>query len=211
MIRFGIDVSSFQGDVRWGLMKNRIGFAFCRSWMGDLGEADPSFTPERVAALRKAAIPFGPYCFAGNGSRSGKAEAEAFVKHAIHAGWGKKGDLPGVLDIEAGEGGRGGVKFVREFAREYRRLTGHRVMLYTGSFWRDALGNPHILMRSRLWLAAYTSTWHGFVPRAWKKPTIWQYTDHAVVSGVTGPVDGDRFLKSQRAFRAMKLKTPIKL
>lgn len=209
--RFGIDVSSFQGSVRWSLAKHRIGFVFCRSWMGDVGEADPTFTKARVHSLRLAGIPFGPYCYAGNGRRSGKDEARRFVAHAHAAGWGKKGDLPGVLDIEAGASGRGGVKFVRQFAREYRRLCGHRVIIYTGSFWRDALRNPVTLTRSKLWLAAYTPTWHGWVPRAWKKPHFWQFEDDAKVPGISGGVDGDRFLRSRRAFQRLRLKRAIRL
>lgn len=211
MRRFGIDVSSFQGDVRWSVAKSRIGFVFCRSWMGDLGLPDPTFTKARVNSIRDAGIPFGPYCFGGNVGVDGKIEAQRFLEHAVKTGWGKKGDLPGVLDIENGTAGRPGVRFVRRFAREYRRLAGHRVIIYTGSFWRDALGNPLILTRSRLWLAAYTSTWHGWVPRAWKKPHFWQFTDQAQVPGVSGDVDGDRFLRSQQAFQRMRLKNAVRM
>jgi GH25 family lysozyme M1 (1,4-beta-N-acetylmuramidase) len=207
--RFGVDVSSFQGSVSWAKAKGHIAFVFCRSWMGDVGgegAPDPTFNHSRVRAIRKAGIPFGPYCFARNSANvSGKLEAQRFVAHAKKAGWGKKGDLPGVLDIEAGEQGRPGTRFVRQFAREYKRLTGHRVIVYTGSFWRDALRNPVTLTRSRLFLAAYTSTWHGYVPRAWKKPSLWQFTESASCPGASGNVDGDRWLKSRRAFERMRL------
>lgn len=206
MKRFGIDVSSFQGEIDWDKAKHKIGFVFLRSWMGDVGRADPSFNHSRIKAIRRRGIPFGPYCFAGNDGKNGKQEAHLFVEHAKKAGWGKKGDLPGVLDIESGRSGRVGVKFVRQFAREYKRLTGHRVIVYTGSFWRDLLRNPVTLTRSRLWLSAYTSTWHGWVPRAWKRPAIWQYTDSATCPGIAGQVDGDRWLHSARAFRRMRLK-----
>jgi lysozyme len=211
MRRFGIDVSSFQGNIRWSVAKSRIGFVFCRSWMGDVAQPDPSFNRARVNAIRLAGIPFGPYCYGGNSGVDGELEAKRFVEHALKAGWGKKGDLPGVLDIENGTAGRPGVRFVRRFAREYRRLTGHRVMIYTGSFWRDFLGNPLILTRCRLWLAAYTPTWHGWVPRAWKKPFFWQFSDSGGVPGVSGNVDGDRLLRSQRAFHRMRLKADIRL
>lgn len=209
MRRFGIDISSFQGSVRWSLAKHKVGFVFCRSWMGDLGEPDPTFTKARVAAIRKQGIPFGPYCYAGNTGVDGATEAKRFVHHAVEAGWGKRGDLPGVLDIEAGAAGRPGVRFVRRFAREYRRLAGHRVIVYTGSFWRDFLRNPITLTRCRLFLAAYTPTWHGYVPRAWRKPHFWQFTDSASVPGISGSVDGDRYLRSRRSFQRMRLKWPV--
>jgi len=213
--RFGIDISSFQGEPDFHEVAKHIGFLFHRSWMGDVGSngaPDPKFTRERVHQLRVNDIPFGPYCFARNSGNSGKLEARLFVANAHGAGWGKKGDLPGVLDIETGEGSRPGVKFVREFAKEYRRLTGHRVIVYSGSFWRDILGNPLILTRSRFWLAAYTATWHGWVPRAWKKPHIWQYTDKAIVPGIsTGGVDGDRWIRSERSFARMRLRRDLVL
>lgn len=212
--RLGVDMSSFQAQPSFHLASEHILFLYHRSWMGDVGakgKADPTFTTGRVHQIREAGIPFGPYCFARNAGNSGKEEARRFVTHAHSMGWGKKGDLPGALDIETGEGGHPGIKFVREFAREYRRLTGHRVVLYTGSFWRDMLHNPHVLMFSKLWLAAYTDSWHGWVPRAWKKPYIWQFTDHASVRGFEGLVDGDRFLRSEKAFQRMRLKHDLEI
>lgn len=213
--RLGVDMSSFQGEPKFKLVAtNPVLFLYHRSWMGDVsakGKPDPTFTTGRVHQIREAGITFGPYCFARNSGNSGKEEAAKFVRHAHSVGWGKRGDLPGALDIETGEGGRAGTKFVREFAKEYRRLTGHRVVIYTGSFWRDVLRNPHVLMLSKLWLAAYTPTWHGWVPRAWKKPWIWQFTDHASVRGFEEPVDGDRFLRSEKAFHRMRLKTDLHL
>lgn len=208
MRRFGVDVSSYQGDINWKLASRTIGYVFCKTTEGVSWE-DPTFTKARVKALRAAGIPFGPYHFASNSGADGYAEAAHFVSTARRAGWGKRGDLPGVLDIEDGEGGRVGVRFVRRFVRHYRQLTGHRPIIYSGNFWRDALGNPLVLTRCRFWLAAYTSTWHGYTPRAWKKPTFWQYTDSADCPGISGPVDGDRFLKSRRAFRRMRLKKGI--
>jgi GH25 family lysozyme M1 (1,4-beta-N-acetylmuramidase) len=209
--RFGIDISSFQGSPVFGEVAKDVGFLIHRSWMGDIGEPDPTFTKSRVHTLRKHEIPFGVYCFARNAGGSGKVEARRFLNHAHEAGWGKKGDIIGWLDIENGEGGRPGVRFVREFAREYRRITGHRVGIYSGSFWRDVLHNPVVLTRSRFWLAAYTGSWKGWMPRAWKKPHIWQFTDSATVSGIEGGVDGDRFLRSEKAFEGMRLKHDLQL
>lgn len=208
MKRFGIDVSNNQGSIDWSKVAPRVAFVFVKVTEGMTFD-DPLWTPERVKALRREGIPFGPYHFATNESASGREEARHFFRQATKAGWGKKGDLPGVLDIEHGRGGRDGAKFVREFVKEWKRLSGHRPIIYTGSFWRDVLGNPVILGRCKLWLAAYTSTWHGFVPRAWKKPWIWQFTDQASVPGVAGGVDGDRFLKSKRHFGRMKLKKGV--
>lgn len=208
MQRFGIDVSNHQGSIEWAKVAPHVAFVFIKSSEG-ITFRDPFWTADRVRELRRLGVPFGPYHFAGNESADGGAEAERFVNIALSTGWGKVGDLPGVLDIEKGHGGRPGVRFTRRFVKRYKQLTGHRPIIYTGSFWRDVLGNPMVLMRCKLFLAAYTSTWHGFVPRAFKKPWIWQYTDSARVAGIAGNVDGDRFLKSKRHFEQLKLKRPV--
>jgi lysozyme len=200
--RQGIDVSMWQGSIEWEAVASRCSFAFCKATQGT-SWVDPTFTEARVKALRKAGLPFGPYHFADNSSADGFAEAEHFVATAKAAGWQPGKDLPGVLDIESGVGGRAGVRFVRRFVKRYRQLTGHRPIIYTGSFWRDVIGNPLVLTRCPLWLAAYTSSWHGWVPRAWKKPHIWQYTDAFSCPGVGSPCDGDRYLRSRRSFERL--------
>jgi GH25 family lysozyme M1 (1,4-beta-N-acetylmuramidase) len=202
--RQGVDVSMWQGSIDWKAAADRVAFAFCKSTQGT-NWVDPTFNPARVAALRGAGIRFGPYHFADNSSTDGFAEADHFIQVATAAGWKPGHDLPGVLDIESGVGGRVGVRFVRRFVKRYRRRTGHRPIIYTGSFWRDALTNPLILSRCPLWLAAYTPTWHGWVPRAWKKPHIWQHTDAFSCPGVSAPCDGDRYLRSRRSFERLGL------
>lgn len=208
MRRFGIDVSQAQGSVNWNRAKTKIGFAFVKATEG-IDWEDPTFTTERVKALRKAAIPFGCYHFARpQPGRDGAEEADHLVRVARERGWGKTGDLPCALDLEAAEGVSAEEvrRFKRRFVSRYQLRTGHLPIIYTGSFWRDFMGNPVIHARCRLWLAAYTPTWRGWVPRAWKKPFIWQFTDSAGCPGVHGDVDGDRFLRSRRAFERMRLK-----
>lgn len=200
MNRQGIDVSVWQGSVDWSAAAHTIAYAFCKSSQG-VGGVDPTFTPARVHALRQAGIPFGPYHYADNSSTDGFAEAEHAIATAKAAGWDPGRDMPLVLDIESGVGGRAGVRFVRRFVKRYRQLTDHRPIVYTGSFWRDALGNPWVLHRCPLWLAAYTSSWSPWLPHPWKKPFFWQYTDAFDCPGVGGPCDGDRFLRSRRSFR----------
>jgi lysozyme len=209
MNRLGIDVSNNNGSINWADVAPHISFVFVKTSEG-MTFTDPFYTKERVQAIRREHIPFGPYHFASNTGADGADECDRFLDIALDRGWGKKGDLPGVLDIEHGQGGRPGVRFVRRFARHYRKRTGHRLIVYTGSFWRDVLLNPVILGRCKLFLAAYTSSWRGFVPRAWKKPWIWQYTDQGSLPGLSGNVDHDRFLRSEKKFQGMRLKEAIR-
>lgn len=199
--RQGIDVSNWQGQVNWRGTMVTIAFAFVKCSQGTF-YVDPTCGPN-LKALRELGIPHGPYHYADNSGADGFAEADHFVDTALLLGWRPDRDLPGVLDIESGTGGRVGVRFVRRFVRRYRKRTGHRPIVYTGSFWRDFLGNPIVLTRCPLFLAAYTSTWLGWVPRAWRKPHFWQYTDSFHCPGVASPCDGDRYLRSRRSFRRL--------
>lgn len=202
MNRQGIDISEFQGSVDWNKIARTCSFVFVKATQGEHW-IDPYFTRERVRMIHSSNLPFGPYHFADNSSTDGAAEAEHFVAVARATGWRPSSDLPGVLDIESGVGGRVGVRFIRRFVKRYRHLCGHNPIIYTGNFWREALGNPIVLSRCPLWLAAYTSSWHGFVPRAWRKPHFWQYTDHFHCPGVSSPCDGDRYLRSIKSFNRL--------
>lgn len=208
MKRLGIDVSNNNGSITWHDVAPHIGFALLKASEGTT--FTDSFLRANIEGCRRNHVPCGPYHFASNEGASGKDECDHFLAVALAAGWGKVGDLPGTLDIERGQGGRPGTRFVREFARRYRKRTGHRIMVYTGSFWRDILLNPVTLGRSKLILAAYTTTWKGWVPRAWKKPWFWQYTDQGTFPGISGNVDHDLFLRSEKKFASMRLKEAVK-
>lgn len=208
MNKFGIDISEHQGSIVWAEVARHVGFVFVKATEG-LDFVDHRFGKQRVAAIRDADIPFGAYHFARpQPGRDGADEAKFHVRTVRDAGGLKPGDLPCVLDIETASGvDRATVRrFVRRFVHRYRDMTGHRPIIYTGSFWRDFLGNPLILGRCRLWLAAYTSSWHNYTPRAWKRPFFWQYTDHADVPGISGPVDGNKLLRNRRRFRRALIK-----
>lgn len=213
LIRRGIDVSNNNGDIDWDRVARsypKVGFLFIKATEG-LGYVDPLFTKARVDAVRKAGIPFGIYHFARpQPGRDGADEADAFVLAGKKAGWGKIGDLRGVLDIEHSDGvDRAEVqRFVRRFIKRYRHLTGHRPIIYTGSFWRDFLGNPIMATRCPLWLAAYTDTWNPWVPKAWiaGRPFIWQRSQTGTQTGITGYLDINRFLRNRRAWKRIHIK-----
>lgn len=195
----GIDVSYAQGSVEWGEVAKAKAFAFCKVSEGTT-VADNTWSKARVDALRKAKLPFGVYHFARPSSgKDGRDEAEFFFKHAIAAGWGKHGDLVGALDLETASTGSylAVAAYVRGWVRTYKRLAKQhgfkrrKPIIYTGSFWRDFLRNPVHLTRCRLWLAAYVSNPGPYVPRSFKRISIWQF-GIGTCRGVAGQVDLDR-------------------
>ena len=65
-----------------------------------------------------------------------------------------------MLDVEAfGSAGRltqrQTLEWVRGFVNEMHAQIGRRPIIYTGSFWRDQMGNPADDLNCKLWLAAY--------------------------------------------------------
>ncbi len=98
--------------------------------------------------------------------------------------------LPPVLDLEV----TGGlpradlVTWAQIFLYRLRTLTGRTPMLYTyPSFWTDILADPSAFSRFPLWMASY-----GAAPTSTSE--LWQYTDSASISGISGHVDESKFL-----------------
>ena len=179
----GIDVSVHNGSVDWKAVRAAgISFAFCKSTEGE-DYRDSTWTKERVTAMRRAGIQFGPYHYLRpRAGRSGGTEARWFVNNAYSAGWGKKGDLRPVLDFEeTALPPAQTIAYLKQAVDEVVRLTGRKPIIYTGSFfWNDHGGKSS--WGCPLWLAAYDVA-APKLPNAWREWTIWQYT-------ATGPVKG---------------------
>ena len=82
--------------------------------------------------------------------------------------------------------------FTKAFCDGLRAATAlpkERVFVYTGSwFWNYAAGGSDIVADYPLWLSAYSATMPA-PSRGWDKWTLWQFTDHARLPGISGPVD----------------------
>lgn len=208
--RRGVDVSEHNSGVNWDDVASdpRIGFVFVKVSEG-MTYKDKRYTEGRVQAIREAGIPFGVYHFARpQTGRTGAQECDQFLDQALKMGWGKKGDIRGVLDIEAGTGREISNEFVRSFVARYIERMNHRPIIYTGSFWRDFMGNPIMMSRCPLWLAAYTPSWKPWVPKAWAngRPFFWQWTQTGNQKGIVGFVDVNRFLRKPSDFQKIRLR-----
>ena len=189
----GPDVSSFQHphgySITWSAVHGSgAAFAFVKATEG--ASYTNAYFRRDFAALAAAHMVRGAYHFAdpAPGAANAIAQARHFVDvtgslHGI-------GDLPGVLDLEVNGGLRPAalVAWTNAYLVEVRRLTGRTPMLYTyPSFWQHQMGNPHAFAGYPLWLATYSTRPHLF--GGWRSYTFWQYTDHARLPGLPGPVD----------------------
>jgi lysozyme len=187
----GIDVSSYNGSVNWKAAKaGGIKFAFCKVSEG-ADWADPTWTTERVKAMRAAGVKVGVYHFLRPRlGRTGADEMAFFMKRARAAGWGKPGDLRPVIDFEDTTTATSmTIEYLASAVRYLKKETGKAPIIYTGGpFWDKATGRLSYNFECPLWLAAYVKNPDAYLPAAWKKDgySIWQNTDKGAVPGVPG-------------------------
>jgi lysozyme len=209
----GIDVSHFQGAVRWPAVAGAgIAFAFAKASEGVTG-TDPAFAVNWTG-MKAAAIPRGAYHFF-HPATSAAAQADHFLQVV---GALAPGDLPPMLDLEetmtspeewdtVAAGGR--VALVLTWLERVEAALGLRPILYTRSgFVEQYLPDPGTLTSYRIWVAQYTSAPAPIVPTGWPDWILWQYSQTGRVSGIKGAVDLDRFNGTLDELRALALPAP---
>lgn len=188
----GIDVSMYQPSIDWkAVASSGRTFAWAKATDG-LGDPDPKFTKALWAQMKTAGIARGAYHFARpQKGRDPRDEVREYLAVVKKAGGLHDGDLVPMLDIEAyGPAGklsaRATLEWVRGFVDEMHHQIGRKPIIYTGSFWRDAMGNPADDLGCKLWLAAYVSNPDQYLPTAWSQEgwTIWQHSSKGNVPGV---------------------------
>jgi GH25 family lysozyme M1 (1,4-beta-N-acetylmuramidase) len=196
----GIDVSNHQPQINWGKVK-AAGHDFAVAKVSEgLNAPDKVFGKGRWKAMKDAGLVRGAYHFARpQKGRDPKKEVHEFLRLLDAAGGLDHGDLRPVLDIEDfGAAGKlspaDTVRWVRGWVTEMKHRVGLLPIIYTGSFWRDQMGNPPDNHGCHLWLAAYVDDPKPFVPKAWSDGSfaIWQHTDKGSIAGVPGPLDLNR-------------------
>jgi lysozyme len=193
----GIDVSHYQGDIRWADMASSgdVGFVIAKATEGRLNQ-DAQYARNKAKA-DEFGVPFTAYHFASPDTTANDAilEADNFVDTADLG----PGNLRPVLDLE--KNGGLGVKKLRRWVKawiaEVELRVGAKPIIYSSpSFWHDKMGNSRWFANNgyALWIAHWgvakprvpASNWSG---HGW---TIWQYDNCGHVAGIDGCVDLDR-------------------
>ncbi len=189
----GIDVSRFQGDINWKIVRGAgMRFAFIKATEGgDL--LDPKFKQNwraaKAAGVLRGAYHFFYFC------TDARTQAKWFIKNVPRT----RGALPPVLDMEwnpfsptctkrppAAEVRAEMTRFLNRVERRY----GQRPIIYTTPdfFERNRLD---LLKGEEFWLRAVAETPERVYPgQPWR---FWQYSSTGIVPGVAGDVDLNAF------------------
>lgn len=121
-------------------------------------------------------------------AQTAREDGEGFMGCAIPSD--RALELAGVFPEGVSRSSAGATrKYVREAARELKRLSGHEPVIYTYPAFLPDWGRE--LARYPLWIAHYGAA-SPTVPAPWKGWKVWQHSSTARVPGVSGNVDHNR-------------------
>jgi GH25 family lysozyme M1 (1,4-beta-N-acetylmuramidase) len=210
----GIDVSRFQGKIKWRPVAKRIDFAYVQASRGSGG--DCAVAPDRcgldeqylrnTAKARAKGVRVGPYhrMFADGGTLAqatadAVAEADLFVSMVQQAGGVQTGDLRPALDVETPFGGLNATElraWIGTWTERVQAALGVKPVIYTNNSSWQATGNTTDFAAAGhpLWVAHWgvaaplvpASSWAG---NGW---SLWQYSSSGRVKGIAGRVDLNR-------------------
>ena len=184
MVRDGIDVSQYQGEIDWERVKEHIDFAILRCGYGqDIpGQDDPTFKRNADECTRLG-IPFGVYLYSyATDERAALSEA----RHVMRLVKDYKMEYPVYLDLEDPRIGRLTNEQIerncRVWADELAR-NNYFPGFYASYYWWTSKLTGALFTRYTRWVARYAEELgaEGF--------DMWQYTDKGFVEGINAPVD----------------------
>ena len=202
-VRKGIDVSSHQGNINWGIVKTsgQVEFAFVRAGYRGYGTSGNMVTDTCFATNMKGAsaagIPTGIYFFS---QATNVEEAKAEAQYVLNVIAGYDIELPVVLDFEYASDKTGNIgrlynaklskttqTRICEAFCEVIKNAGYTPMIYANkSMLESGLNASELSANYSIWLANYTTktTYAG-------EYTYWQYSEDGNIAGINNSVDLD--------------------
>jgi GH25 family lysozyme M1 (1,4-beta-N-acetylmuramidase) len=186
----GVDVSGWQTPETLRQSLSWARFVWIKATQGT-HFYEPATTAAQVAVCKEAGVPYGFYHFANqktvNGqpvfANNGAYTEAAHFANAIHD-QGGPGQLPPVLDYEAGGAPGDQSGWSIGFLSELEKLVGRRPMFYSYVGWIKAHISHAELGRYPLWLAHYADSGvSAEVPLPWHDWTVWQWEDETPEHG----------------------------
>lgn len=184
----GIDVSSWQGNINWNLVKSSgVQFAILRAGGSDGSYFTDKKFEQNYKACKEHNIPVGAYYIVGkycNSASAGLYDAQRFSNIIKD----KKFEYPVIIDFELPGANykKGNTDAVFTFCR-YMENLGYYAMVYGSdiSGFKDRLIYKDLSAFDK-WVARY-----GSKPKYVQSYGIWQYSSTGHITGINGNVDMD--------------------
>jgi GH25 family lysozyme M1 (1,4-beta-N-acetylmuramidase)/pterin-4a-carbinolamine dehydratase len=208
--RFGIDVSSYQGQIDWAKVKNDgVEFAMIRiGWGSDESDQDDAYAMRNISECKRLGIPYGVYLFS---YAMNETEAASEARHILRLLNGDHPPLGVYLDVENNtwwpkvikdNSGKitkpafdpcankaqvnKDIKIVMDTLKS-KGYSGQTGIYSNPNFIRNVL-DSNLFTNNKLWLANYRDTLPDY------SFAMWQYSNGAglpQISGISGNVDRD--------------------
>ncbi len=195
VLRHGIDVSEFNGEVDWEKVKaDGYDFVFIRLGYRGYGEGDmyeDAYFAQNLAGAKAAGMDVGVYFFAQAVSEE---EAEEEARYVLDMLQGTELQMPVIYDVEpirtddARTDDVTGQQFTKNTAAFCRVIeeNGYRAGYYANLKWEVFMLNMNDLKDYVVWYAGYAER-----PLTAYDFSIWQYSDQGDVDGIETNVDLD--------------------
>ena len=188
----GIDVSSYQGEINWRIVKNNVDFAIIRLGYGDDVESqdDKQFL-SNVKGCIDNGIPFGVYLYSYAKNLAGSESIDSEVKHCLRQ-LNKISQKPFCVYIAMEDKSTEYLQklmltnYALEFCKQITNV-GYKAGVYANENWfKNYLNCSKIASYGySIWCAKYSSN----KPNITSNYDIWQYSDNGKVDGINGNVD----------------------
>ena len=199
---YGIDVSHHQGRIDWERVARSseengypIKFAIMKATESNTF-TDPDYT-DNIANARKAGFVCGVYHFYDPWTSPQKQ-----AQHYINTVKLQKGDFVPVVDVErAGKSAdlrRDLLVYLKAIESHY----GVKPIIYASAKFRKRHFNSAEIDAYPFWVAHY----YVVRPGTDKRWQIWQFTDHASVTGISGYTDFNVFRGTEADFQSLRIK-----
>lgn len=199
-MRYGIDVSHYQGVIDWPKVKgDGKEFVVMKAMYESTGKIDETFEANYAGAGSQG-MDRGAYIFISSRSiKSPKQDAEDFLKILN----GRKLEMGIWLDLESQNLRNAGLAKIIDVVRTETELfnnAGYTVGIYCNlDWWNNVLTDDTLRKSFQFWVARYPSNDDGTMksslsPRNLVDVSIgWQYSSKGKVAGIAGNVDMDTF------------------
>lgn len=189
ILKKGIDVSYYQGDIDWEKVKSAgVEFAIIRCGYGmDVKSQDDEKFERNVNECERLGIPYGVYLYSYADSVE-KAESEA--AHVLRMLGGRKPLYPVYYDLENGQTtGKCSKELILQIAKTFVNIiesNGLWAGIYANLYWNNTLLTDEWYNTKARWIAQWAEqcTYSG-------EYGIWQYTSSGNIDGINGNVDLD--------------------